>query len=414
MEGPLIMSRSAEHLGSPHLVPGVVQDAAEMIALRRRIHAHPELAYEERQTSDLVAERLAAWGIAVHRGIGKTGIVGIVKAGASRRSIGLRADMDALPMQERNTFAHASRLPGKMHGCGHDGHTAMLLAAARHLARERPFDGVVYFIFQPAEEGGAGGRAMVQDGLFERFPMDAVFGLHNWPGIAAGQMAASPGPVMASHSTFRILVRGKGCHAAQPHLGLDPIPAAAQLVTAFQTVLTRNKNPLDAAVLSVTNIHAGEATNVVPDVCELTGTVRTFSTEALDLVERRMRGMAVHLCQAHDMTCEFEFARIYPATVNHEGPAAAAKQVITSIVGEANTLAQIPAMTAEDFAFMLQAKPGCYVLLGNGNGEHREAGHGPGPCTLHNASYDFNDDVLALGASYWVRLVENYLPLVRP
>ncbi|WP_423837610.1 M20 aminoacylase family protein [Variovorax terrae] len=377
-----------------------------MARLRRDLHARPELCYEEVLTAELVAGRLTDWGIPVHRGLGQTGVVGIVRAGTSNRAIGLRADMDALPMQEQNTFPHASRHPGKMHACGHDGHTAMLLAAAQHLARERNFDGTVYLIFQPAEEGGGGGAAMIRDGLFERFPMEAVYGMHNWPGLAAGQFAMSPGPVMASYSTFRIVIRGKGCHAALPHLGLDPVPVAAQMIMAFQTILTRNKKPLDAAVLSVTNVHAGEATNVVPDTCELTGTVRTFSTRVLDLVEQRMREVAQHTCQAFGIECEFEFIRTYPPTVNHQAPAELARRVMGGIVGEANVLDQEPAMTAEDFAFMLEAVPGCYGFIGNGLGDHRAVGHGAGPCTLHNASYDFNDEILPLGATYWVRLAE--------
>jgi amidohydrolase len=392
-----------------NLIEPIALQASAIAALRRDIHAHPELCYEEVRTSDIVAAKLTEWGIPIHRGLGKTGVVGIVKAGTSTRAIGLRADMDALPMQEHNTFAHASRHAGKMHACGHDGHVAMLLAAAQHLATDRHFDGTVYLIFQPAEEGGGGAKAMIEDGLFERFPMDAVFGMHNWPGAPVGTFAVSPGPVMASSNEFKIKIVGKGSHAALPHNGLDPVPVACQLVQAFQTIISRNKKPIDAGVLSVTMIHAGEATNVVPDSCELRGTVRTFSLEVLDMIESRMQAMAHSLCQAFGMRCEFEFKRNYPPTINAAAEAQFAAQVMESVVGADRVHAQEPTMGAEDFAYMLQAKPGAYCFIGNGEGDHRFAGHGGGPCMLHNPSYDFNDALIPLGASYWVRLCETWL-----
>ncbi len=388
------------------LVDSIVTQAAGIAAIRRDLHAHPELCFEEHRTADIVAARLTEWGIPVHRGLGKTGVVGIVKGGDSPRAIGLRADMDALPMQEFNTFDHASRHAGKMHACGHDGHTAMLLAAAQHLARHRNFDGTVYLIFQPAEEGGGGAREMIRDGLFEKFPMEAVFGMHNWPGAPTGTFAVSPGPVMASSNEFKITIRGKGGHAALPHTSVDPVPIACQMVQAFQTIITRNKKPIDSAVISVTMIHAGEATNVIPDSCELQGTVRTFTVPVLDLVESRMRQIAEHLCAAHDATCEFEFERNYPPTINADAEANFAREVMSCIVGAENVRIQEPTMGAEDFAYMLQAKPGAYCFIGNGDGAHREIGHGGGPCMLHNPSYDFNDDLIPLGASYWVRLAE--------
>ena len=340
--------------------------------------------------------------------MGTTGVVGIIQAGTSKRSIGLRAYMDALPMQEFNTFAHASRHPGRMHACGHDGHTAMLLAAAQHLAKHRNFDGTVYLIFQPAEEGGGGAREMIKDGLFEKFPMEAVFGMHNWPGPQVGRFAVSAGPVMASSNEFRITIRGKGSHAALPHNGIDPVPIACQMVQAFQTIITRNKKPVDAGVISVTMLHAGEATNVVPDSCELRGTVRTFTIEVLDLIERRMKQVAEHVCAAHDAKCEFEFVRNYPPTVNSAAEAAFCREVMQGIVGAENVDVQEPTMGAEDFSFMLQAKPGAYVFIANGDGTHREMGHGGGPCMLHNPSYDFNDDLIPLGATYWVRVAEEW------
>ncbi len=391
------------------VIDSLVTQAAGIAALRRDIHAHPELCFEEVRTADLVAAKLTEWGIPVHRGLGKTGVVGIVKNGSSTRALGLRADMDALPMQEFNTFAHTSRHAGKMHACGHDGHTAMLLAAAQHLAAQRNFDGTVYLIFQPAEEGGGGAREMITDGLFDKFPMEAVFGMHNWPGAPVGTFSLSPGPVMASSNEFKITVRGKGSHAALPHNGIDPVPIACQMVQAFQTIITRNKKPVDAGVISVTMIHAGEATNVVPDRCELQGTVRTFSVEVLDMIERRMRQVAEHVCAAHEAQCEFEFARNYPPTINSEAEAQFARAVMADIVGESNVQAQEPTMGAEDFAYMLQAKPGAYCFIGNGDGAHREMGHGGGPCMLHNPSYDFNDDLIPLGATYWVRLAEAWL-----
>ena len=395
-----------------NVIDSIAAHAPTMAALRRDIHAHPELCFEEVRTADLVVKKLADWGIPVHRGLGTTGVVGIVHGrdgGACGRGIGLRADMDALPMQEFNTFAHASQHAGKMHACGHDGHTAMLLAAAHHLADHRDFDGTVYLIFQPAEEGGGGAREMIQDGLFDLFPMEAVFGMHNWPGMPAGTFALSPGPVMGSSNEFKITIRGKGGHAALPHTGIDPVPVACQMVQAFQTIISRNKKPVEAGVVSVTMIHAGEATNVVPDSCELQGTVRTFSVEVLDLIERRMRQIAEHTCAAHEATCEFEFVRNYPPTINAPAEAAFARQVMASIVGEANVLAQEPTMGAEDFAYMLLAKPGAYCFIANGEGDHRAMGHGGGPCTLHNPSYDFNDALIPLGATYWVRLAEAWL-----
>jgi amidohydrolase len=392
-----------------NLLDSVITQAAAITAIRRDIHAHPELCFEENRTADVVAARLTEWGIPIHRGLGKTGVVGIIRNGTSARAVGLRADMDALPMQEFNTFGHASRHAGKMHACGHDGHIAMLLAAAQHLAKHRNFDGTVYVIFQPAEEGGGGAREMIRDGLFEQFPMEAVFGMHNWPGEQVGKFAVSPGPVMASTAEFKITIRGKGSHAALPHNGIDPVPIACQMVQAFQTIVSRNMKPIDAGVVSVTMLHAGEATNVVPDSCELQGTVRAFRGEVQDLIERRMRQIAEHVCAAHEAKCEFEFHRNYPATVNSAPEAEFAREVMASIVGPDNVSVQEPTMGAEDFAFMLQAKPGAYCFIANGDGSHREMGHGAGPCMLHNPSYDFNDDLIPLGATYWVRLAEAWL-----
>jgi len=391
------------------LIDSIVADAASIVAMRRDIHAHPELCFQEERTADVIAKALQGWGIPVHRGLGKTGVVGIVKNGTSHRAVGLRADIDALPMTEHNHFAHASRHTGKMHACGHDGHTAMLLAAARHLAKHRHFDGTVVLVFQPAEEGGGGAREMMKDGLFERFPMEAIFGAHNWPGMAVGQFALREGPVFASSNEFKITIRGKGAHGAMPHNGIDPVPAACQMVQAFQTIISRNKRPLDTGVISVTMIHTGEVTNVIPEACVMEGTVRTFTTAVLDLIEQRMKTIAEATCAAFECRCEFEFARNYPPTVNHRAETEFARKLLGDVVGQDNVLEFEPTMGAEDFSYFLQGKPGCYFLIGNGDGSHREGGHGMGPCMLHNPSYDFNDDLIPLGATAWVRLAEAWL-----
>jgi amidohydrolase len=394
------------------LVEPILAYQSELETIRRDLHAHPELCYEEQRTADVVAQRLTEWGIPVVRGLGVTGVVGILKNCTSDRAIGLRADMDALPMQELNTFEHASRHAGKMHACGHDGHTTMLLGAAHYLSQNRNFDGTVYLIFQPAEEGGAGARRMMDDGLFERFPMDAVYGMHNWPGIKTGSFGVVAGPMMASSNEFRIVVKGKGGHAAQPHRGIDPVMVAVQIAQGWQTIISREKNPLDTAVLSITQIHAGSATNVIPDEAVMIGTVRTFSTDVLDLIERRMNEIASGVAGGFGATVDFSFKRNYPPLINHPAQTAFAAEAMRAVVGADNVDTNVePTMGAEDFAFMLQEKPGCYVFIGNGDGDHRMGGHGLGPCQLHNGSYDFNDQLLPIGASFWAKLVEMSLPL---
>ncbi|HSB25108.1 MAG TPA: M20 aminoacylase family protein [Burkholderiaceae bacterium] len=395
------------------LIESILADAATIATLRRDIHAHPELCFEERRTADVIAKALTDWGIPIQRGLGKTGVVGIVKNGTSPRAVGLRADIDALPMTEMNHFAHASQHPGKMHACGHDGHTAMLLAAAKHLSRHRNFDGTVYLVFQPAEEGGGGAREMMKDGLFEKFPMEAIFGAHNWPGMAVGHFALRPGPVFASSNEFKITIKGKGAHGAMPHNGIDPVPAACQMVQAFQTIISRNKRPIDTGVISVTMIHTGEATNVIPESCVVEGTVRTFTTEVLDLIERRMKMVAEATCAAFECGCEFSFTRNYPPTINHAAETEFARKLLGDVVGSDNVHEFEPTMGAEDFSYFLQGKPGCYFLIGNGDGGHRAGGHGMGPCMLHNPSYDFNDDLIPLGATVWVRLAEAWLATPR-
>jgi len=392
-----------------NLIDSILANAASVAAMRRDIHAHPELCFDEKRTSDVIAKALTEWGIPIHRGLGRTGVVGIVQNGSSTGAVGLRADMDALPMTERNTFAHASKNAGRMHACGHDGHVAMLLAAAKHLAKHRNFDGTVYLVFQPAEEGGGGAREMIRDGIFKQFPMEAIFGAHNWPGLAVGRFALRSGPVMASSNEFKITIRGKGGHAALPHNTCDPVPVACQMVQAFQTIVSRNTRPIDAAVVSVTMIHTGEATNVIADCCVIEGTVRTFTIDVLDLVERRMRQVAESTCTAFEAGCEFEFRRNYPPTINHAAETDFVRRVLGDVVGADNVLDYEPTMGAEDFSYFLLEKPGCYFVIGNGEGGHRDAGHGLGPCMLHNPCYDFNDELIPFGATAWVRLAEAWL-----
>jgi hippurate hydrolase len=392
------------------LIDPILQFQNDLKQIRRTIHANPELSYEEFKTADLVAEKLTEWGIPIIRGLGGTGVVGIISNGTSKRSVGLRADMDALPLQELNDFAHKSVNAGKMHACGHDGHTTMLLGAAYYLAKHKNFEGTVYVIFQPAEEGAAGAKRMMDDGLFEQCPMEAVFGMHNWPGSPAGTMGVISGPMMASSNEFELTIKGKGSHAAQPHLSIDPVMVAVQIAQSWQTIVSRNKNPLDAGVLSITQIHSGSATNIVPDSASMIGTVRTFTLETLTLIETRMGEIAQHTAAAFGASVEFSFKRNYPPLINHEQETNFALEIMEDIVGASGILKKLePTMGSEDFAFMLQEKPGCYVFIGNGDGNHRTAGHGLGPCNLHNPSYDFNDELLPIGASYWSRLAEQFL-----
>jgi hippurate hydrolase len=389
---------SVEHARSQH---------AELTALRRDIHAHPELAFEENRTANLVAEKLAAWGIEVHRGLAKTGIVGVIKGkSASPRSIGLRADMDCLPMHETNSFAHKSTHPGRMHACGHDGHTTMLLGAARYLAETRNFAGTAYLIFQPAEEGGGGGQVMVKEGLFRKFPADAVYALHNYPGLPAGKMAVRAGAMMAATDEIKISIRGVGGHGAFPHLTVDPVVAAAHVITALQTIASRNVVPVDAVVVSVCSLATSQigAFNVIPDSVELVGTVRSFKPKTRDLAERRVREIVTKVADALGATATVEYTRGYPATVNTPAESAFAARVGERVLGAGNVITDFdPVMGGEDFSFMLQEKPGAYVFLGQDGG--------PSSCFLHNPGYDFNDAVIPLGAGYLAALVEEALPI---
>lgn len=394
-----------------NILPELSAQQAFIQSIRRDIHAHPELKFAEFRTSELVIKNLTDWGIEVHTGLGGTGVVGTIEGTLGPgKSIGLRADMDALPIQERNTFAHASTHPGNMHACGHDGHTAILLGAAKYLSSHRHFKGKVHLIFQPAEEGGGGAREMIKDGLFSKFPCDAVFGLHNWPGMPQGQFGVIPGPMMASSNEFKITLTGRGAHAALPQNGADPIYAATQLVNALQSIITRNKSPVHHAVLSVTQIHGGFTTNVIPNDAWIGGTVRTFTNASLDLIEQRLVEISHGIAQTFNCQVEIKFDRNYPALHNHPNETAIAVQVIEQHFGKENINTAIePTMGAEDFAFMLEKVPGCYVFLGNGDGLHRLAGHGLGPCDLHNPSYDFNDALIPVGTSYWIHLVDTYL-----
>ncbi|MGD9537418.1 MAG: M20 aminoacylase family protein [Alphaproteobacteria bacterium] len=374
----------------------------EMTAWRHELHAHPELAFEERRTADFVAGKLQEFGVRVHRGLAGTGVVGTLEGRPGSHSIALRADMDALPIREANGFGHRSQNEGVMHACGHDGHTAMLLGAARHLAETRNFAGTVHFIFQPAEEGAGGARVMIEEGLFKQFPAEAVYGMHNWPGLPPGQFGVRAGAVMASFDAFDIEVRGSGAHAAFPHDGIDPVIAAAQIVSALQTVVSRNANPVEAAVLSVTRINGGTAYNVIPDVVTLAGGVRALTPRMRDMVEQRLKEVARGVGASLGCAVETRYERGYPPTINHEAESGDSLKAAQAVSGTANVFTDLPpAMGSEDFAFMLEEKPGCYVWLGNGGQA--------GGCVLHNAHYDFNDEVLPVGASYWVTLVEQKL-----
>lgn len=374
----------------------------ELTAIRRDIHMHPELAYEETRTADVVAEQLESFGIEIHRGLATTGVVGTLKAGTANKSIALRADMDALPIQESNDFGHKSVHDMKMHACGHDGHTTMLLGAAKYLSETRDFDGIVHFIFQPAEEGAGGARVMIEEGLFDKFPITAVYGMHNWPGLAVGKFAMRSGPIMAAADTFDIVLTGHGTHAAMPHTGIDPVPIGAQIVTALQTLVSRTADPLDSAVLSVTQFQAGDAYNVIPETATLRGGVRTLRVDTRKRMEADMERVVSGICDAHGAHYDFTYTRGYPPTVNAEEETENAAAAAIDVVGADNVQTDIaPVMGSEDFAYMLQEKPGCYIFIGNGDGE--------GTCMVHNPGYDFNDEVLPIGARYWSRLVETQL-----
>ena len=376
----------------------------EMTEWRRDIHQRPELKFEENCTADLVAAKLKEFGIEIHRGLAKTGVVGTINNGDGP-SIGLRADMDALPLEENNTFKHTSRNPGKMHACGHDGHTAMLLGAAKHLASSKNFKGTVNFIFQPAEEGGGGGELMIKEGLFEMFPVDSVYGLHNWPGMPAGIFGVGSGPIMASVDTFDLTINGRGGHAAMPDQCIDPIIIASQVVSALQTIPSRNTHPVDSLVISVTKIHAGDAYNVIPDSVQMHGTVRTFQPETRKEIPSSMLRVTEGVCAAYGGTCELNYMSGYPATINSVAETEISAKAVVDLFGEENIIRNpTPSMGGEDFSYMLEARPGCYVWLGIGPGK------GEGGCMLHSSRYDFNDDILPIGASYWVKLVENELP----
>jgi amidohydrolase len=384
------------------IIPEVLDYLDELTAIRRDIHAHPELGFTEERTGDLVAKKLAEYGCEVHRGLAKTGVVGTIRRGNSLRAIGLRADMDCLPMQEQNTFPHRSTHDGQMHACGHDGHTTMLLGAARYLAKTRHFEGTVHFIFQPGEEGYGGGRVMVQEGLFEKFPCDAVFAMHNKPGIPLGNMATRTGAMLAASDRFDIRIKGQGGHAAHPHQGIDPFVIGAQIVLALQTIPSRNVDPVDSSVISIGFMHGGSAYNVIPDELHIGGTVRSFRPEVRDLLERRMGEIARGAAALHGASAELDYRRGYPPTINHADEAAFAADVAAEICGEERVDRNVaPSLGGEDFSYMLQAVPGAMMWIGNGPGE--------GGCGLHNTRYDFNDEALPLGSSFFARLAERFL-----
>ncbi len=374
----------------------------ELVGIRRHIHQHPELSYEEVDTAALVAERLEGWGYAVTRNIGGNGLVATLRAGGSTRSIGVRADMDALQIHEMTGLSYASEHQGKMHACGHDGHTAMLLGAALQLARTRRFDGTVNLIFQPAEEAGfnSGAEQMLKDGLFERFPCDAIFGMHNHPGVAAGTFMFRAGAFMAACDTVKIKVIGKGSHAARPHLSVDPLVAASSLVMALQTVVSRNIDPMETAVVTVGSLHAGHAANVIPEHATMELSVRSFKPEVRELLEQRIRALVQSHAESYGARAEIEYIRGYPVLINSEAETEFARQIAVDLVGADKIIAPFgPIAGSEDFAYFLQQRPGCFLRVGNGAGQPM----------LHNAHYDFNDDNVTVGAAYWTRLVERYL-----
>ncbi len=376
--------------------------ADEFIAIRHQIHRHPELAFEEFVTSDLVAEKLQQWGYAVSRGLGGTGVVGQLKRGHSPRRLGLRADMDALPIAEKTGLAYASTRPGVMHACGHDGHTAMLLAAARQLAKHGEFDGTLHLIFQPAEEGGGGALRMMQEGLFEQYPCDAVFAMHNGPGVPQGHLVFREGPMMASSDYVTITLIGIGGHGAEPQHTADPIVAAASIVMALQTIVSRNASPMEMAVVTVGALHSGHANNVIPDSAVLELTVRALTHEMREMLERRIKALVAAQAESFGVRAEIDYRRGYAVLVNTPAETAFARQVALDLVGPECTVLQGPALSAsEDFSFMLEQVPGCYLLIGNGLEE--------GGCNVHNPGYDFNDANIAIGSAYWVRLAEAFL-----
>ena len=382
--------------------PDIAARHESLKAFRRDIHRHPETAFEEVRTAALVAERLDACGIEVHTGLAETGVVGVLRRGDSNRAMALRADMDALNLTEHNSFDHRSTIPGKMHGCGHDGHTTMLLGAAEHLAGSTNFNGTVYFIFQPAEEGGGGAPAMIGEGLFERFPVEGVYGMHNMPGLAMGRIAVSPGPVMAAADVYTITITGVGGHAAFPHKTIDPVFTAGEIIVALQSIVARNTDPLESAVVSTTLMQAGEASNIIPETATLTGSARTFTDAMRDMVEANMRRMVEGIAAAHGATAALDYERGYPATVNHPAESEIAARAAAAAIGAENVAHDFPPMMgAEDFPHMLRERPGVYGFIGNGEGDAHPMCHSP--------NYGFNDDILPIGVSYWARLVEEVL-----
>ena len=386
-----------------NIIPQLAADKDIMATWRRDIHAHPEIAFEEHRTAALVADKLREFGIEIETGIAGTGVVGTLTKGRGNRAIGLRADLDALPIQEANEFAHKSTHAGKMHACGHDGHTTMLLGAAKYLAEHGEFEGTVYFIFQPAEENEGGGRVMVEEGLFDRYPMEAVYGMHNIPGMPVGTFAVKPGPMMAAFDIFELVVTGKGGHAAMPHLTIDPMVVGTKIVEAYQSIVSRSIDPQDPVVLSVTQFHAGDAYNVIPNEVSISGCTRCFSPKVQAQLEAQMKQVATEICRAYGASCEFRYERRYPPTVNSEIEAHLAGSVAAELVGaDRVNLTPKSAMGSEDFAYMLQEKPGAYIWIGNGDGA--------GSCMVHNPGYDFNDDILPIGATWWVKLAETSLP----
>jgi hippurate hydrolase len=403
------MNAPEPYLGSHPTLTRMRLFHRDLVEIRHELHRHPELGFEEHFTAELVARELTRCGVdEIHRGIGRTGIVAVIRGRTdhSGRRIGLRADMDALPISEENSFEHRSTRSGMMHACGHDGHTTMLLGAARHLAQTRDFDGIAHLIFQPGEEGFGGAQAMIDDGLFERFPCDAVYAMHNWPGLPPGTLAVRPGPIMAAADRVTIHIEGRGGHGAHPYLAIDPVVVAAHIITAAQSIVSRNVNPIDAAVISLCSLQSGNpaAMSVIPSEATIVGTVRTFRRETQDMIEARLSELVESVAKGFGASARVEYERIYPATINSRDEALFGQQVATELVGEQQLITDLdPSMGSEDFSFMLLQRPGAYFRIGQGGSESG--------CYLHNTRYDFNDTILPLGAALFVRLVERGLPV---
>lgn len=395
------MTNNSDSLKFEQPIEGLDEILSEMVKFRHEIHQYPETAFEEINTAKLIAEKLQEYGLEVHQNIAKTGVIGILKRGIGQ-CIAFRADMDALHITETNSFSYTSKVVGKMHACGHDGHSAMLLGAAKVLSQDTSIGGTLIFIFQPAEENEGGARVMIEEGLFDNFPIEAIYGLHNWPGLSVGKIAVTAGPLMGAFDTFELEIYGKGAHGAMPHDSVDSIYISAQVINAWQSIISRNIDPYEAAVISVTQIHAGDTWNVIPRICNLKGTTRSFSAQVRDQIENKMQLIAQNICNSFGATAKFSYTRRYPALINSQKESEISRNAATQVVSSSNVILDpTPSMTAEDFAFFLEKKPGCYIWLGNGTRENGK--------NLHSPKYDFNDEALPIGIRYWVCLARQIM-----